>query len=159
MLRFVALSAAVILMATTAQAQNADAIKQRREAMRAIAQAGGDPFKMTRGELPFALAPVQAVLKSIQDNAPRFRAAFPDNSKTGSTDATEKVWTSRAEFDAIIDKWVADAKAASVSITDEASFKVEYAKLAATCGSCHGNRGGYAPGLSDSFRRMQTPLQ
>jgi cytochrome c556 len=158
MLRLVVLSTAILVGATVAQAQNADAIKQRREAMREIGKAGGDPFKMTRGELPFAQAPVDAVIKAIIDNAPKFKAAFPDNSKTGATDATEKVWTSRAEFDAIIDKWVADAKAAGAAIKDEATFKVEYPKLASTCGSCHGSRGGYAPGLSDSFRRMQTPL-
>ncbi len=158
MLRIAALSV-VLVMATTVQAQNADAVKQRREAMRAIAQAGGDPFKMMRGEAPFALAPVQGVLKAIEANAPKFKAAFPDDSKTGGgTEATDKVWASKAEFNAIIDKWVADVKAASVSITDEATFKVEYPKLAATCGSCHGSRGGYAPGLGDSFRRMQTPL-
>lgn len=159
MLRIVALSAVLLAASGTAHAQNADAIKQRREAMRAIAQAGGDPFKMTRGELPFALAPVQGVLKAIVDNAPKFKAAFPADSKTGATDATAKIWDSRAEFDTIIDNWVRDAQAAAVKITDETSFKAEYPKLTATCGSCHGNRGGYAPGLSDSFRRMQTPLQ
>lgn len=158
MLRLVAISAALLLAATTSYAQNADAIKQRREAMRAIGQAGGDPFRMTRGELPFAMAPVQAVLASIIENAPKFKAAFPNDSKSGTTDATEKVWTSRAEFNAIIDKWVVDARAATVSIKDEATFKVEYPKLVATCGSCHGNNGGYAPGLGDSFRRMRTPL-
>lgn len=158
MFRLVTLSAALLVASVAAQAQNADAIKQRREAMRAIAQAGGDPFKMNRGEMPFALAPVQGVLKAIIDNAPKFKAAFPADSKTGPTDATTKVWESRAEFDMIIDNWVRDAQAASVKITDEASFKAEYPKLTATCGSCHGNRGGYAPGLSDSFRRMQAPL-
>jgi cytochrome c556 len=141
-----------------AVAQNADAIKQRREAMRAIARAGAEPFKMTKGEAPFNLATVQGVLKAIEENAPKLKAAFPDNSKTGATEATAKVWESRAEFNAVIDKWVADAKAATGTIKDEASFKIEYAKLAQTCGSCHGNRGGFAPGLGDSFKRMQDPL-
>ncbi|MCX7341315.1 MAG: cytochrome c [Hyphomicrobiales bacterium] len=159
MRRLVILTAATLVAASAAYAQNADAIKQRREAMRTIAQAGGEPFRMMRGELPFNMAPVQAVLKAIQDNADKFKAGFPDDSKTGSTDATAKVWEARAEFNAIIDKWAADAKTTAAAITDESTFKVEYPKLAATCGSCHGARGGYAPGLSDSFKRMQTPLQ
>ncbi|MGL4439274.1 MAG: c-type cytochrome [Bosea sp. (in: a-proteobacteria)] len=159
MRRLVILVSMALVAATASHAQNADAIKQRREAMRAIAQAGGDPFKMTKGELPFNMAPVQAVLKSIEENAPKFKAAFPDNSKVGATEATAKVWDSRTEFNALIDKWVADAKAATTSITDEASFKVEYTKLTASCGGCHGTRGGYSPGLGDSFKRMQTPLQ
>jgi cytochrome c556 len=149
---------AVAAGVTIAVAQNADAVKQRRETMRVIARAGAEPFKMTRGEAPFDLAAVQAVLKAIEDNAPKFKAAFPDNSKTGGTDATAKVWESRAEFDAIIDKWVADAKATASAIKDEATFKAEYPKMVQTCGSCHGNRGGYAPGLSDSFKRMQEQL-
>jgi cytochrome c556 len=126
--------------------------------MRAVARAGGDPFKMMRGEAPFNLAAVQGVLKAIEDSAPKFKAAFPDNSRTGATDATAKVWESRAEFNAIIDKWVVDAKAAAGNIKDEMTFKAEYPKLAQTCGNCHGNRGGYAPGLGDSFRKMQEPL-
>lgn len=157
MLRYLAMSS-LLLVATAAYAQNADVIKQRREAMRVIAQAGSEPFKMTRGEAPFNLAQVQAVLKAVADQAPRFKTQFPEDSKVGNTEATAKVWASRAEFDAAIDKWVADARAAAVAITDEASFKTEYPKVAANCGSCHGNRGGFAPGLGDSFRRMQTPL-
>ncbi|KAF0232238.1 MAG: cytochrome C [Beijerinckiaceae bacterium] len=160
MRRFViaATLALVATGATVAVAQNADAIKQRREAMRAIARAGAEPFKMTKGEAPFNLAAVQNVMKAIEENAPKFKAAFPDNAKTGATDATAKVWESRADFNAIIDKWVVDAKAAAIAIKDEASFKAEYPKMAQTCGSCHGNRGGYSPGLGDSFKKMQDPL-
>ena len=150
--------AVVAVGVTVAVAQNADAVKQRREAMRVIARAGGEPFKMTRGEVPFNLAVVQGVLKAIEETAPKFKAAFPDNSKTGATEATAKVWEARTEFNAIIDKWVADAKAAANTIKDEASFKAEYPKLAQTCGSCHGNRGGFSPGLGDSFKKMQEPL-
>jgi len=160
-MRFIKTVSVICLMiagATAAYSQNADAIKQRRETMRVITKAGDAPFKMTRGEAPFDLAAVQAVFKAIEENAPKFKAMFPDDSKTGPTEATAKVWESRAEFNAIIDKWVADAKAAAISIKDEASFKVEYPKLVATCGSCHSSRGGFAPGLGDSFRRMQTPL-
>ncbi len=158
-MRRLLLSALCLAAAATAvYAQNADAIKQRREAMRAIAQAGVEPFRMNRNETPFALAPVQNVLRVIQEQGPKFKAAFPADSRTGGTDATAKVWESKAEFDAIIDKWVSDARAAATAITDEASFRAEYPKLTATCGSCHGSRGGYAPGLSDSFRRAQGPL-
>lgn len=143
---------------TVSVAQNADAIKQRREAMRIIARAGAEPFKMTKGEVPFNLAAVQGVLKAIEETAPKLKTTFPDDSKTGSTSATAKVWESRAEFNAIIDKWVVDAKAAAIAIKDEASFKVEYPKLAQTCGNCHGTRGGYTVGLGDSFKKMQEPL-
>jgi cytochrome c556 len=154
-----ALASVSVLVATAAYSQNVEAIKQRREAMRAIARAGAEPFKMMKGEAPFDMAAVQAVLKAIDEHAPKFKGMFPEDSKVGATEATAKVWAARAEFDAVADKWVADAKVAATLIKDEATFKVEYAKLAASCGGCHGNRGGFAPGLGDSFKRMQTPLQ
>jgi cytochrome c556 len=159
MLRFVAVSAAIALGATAVYAQNVDAIKQRREIMREIAKAGGEPFKMTKGEAPFNLAQVQAVLKTIEDNAPKFKTLFPDDSKVGATEAKEKIWTARADFNAVADKWAADAKAAAAAIKDEASFKVEYVKMTQACGGCHGNNAGFAIGVGDSFKRMQTPLQ
>ncbi|MGL5138028.1 MAG: c-type cytochrome [Beijerinckiaceae bacterium] len=157
-LRIVAISVAVVAGVSAACAQNADVIKQRREAMREIAKAGAEPFKMTKGEAPFDLAAVQAVLKAIEVNVPKFKMLFPEDSKTGSTEATAKVWASRTEFNAVADKWSADAKVAASLIKDEASFKTEYPKLTQSCGGCHGNRSGFAPGLGDSFKRMQTPL-
>ncbi|MEQ1647953.1 MAG: cytochrome c [Hyphomicrobiaceae bacterium] len=159
MYRIIAVAVAVALGATVVHAQNADAIKQRREAMREIAKAGGAPFKMTKGEVPFDLAAVQTVLKTIQDNAPKFKTLFPDDSKVGATEAAAKIWTARADFNAVADKWAADAKAAAAAIKDEASFKAEYPKMTQACGGCHGTTAGFAPGLGDSFKRMQTPLQ
>jgi cytochrome c556 len=159
MYRFFAVALALSLGATVVHAQNVDAIKQRREAMRTIAKAGAAPFKMTKGEVPFDLAAVQAVLKAIEENAPKFKTMFPDDSKVGATEATAKVWTARAEFDAVADKWVADAKAAAAAIKDEATFKAEYPKMTQACGGCHGTTAGFAPGVGDSFKRMQTPLQ
>jgi cytochrome c556 len=148
-----------IVGATAVYAQNVDAIKQRREIMRTIAKAGGEPFKMTKGEVPFDLAAVQTVLKAIEENAPKFKTLFPDDSKVGATEAKAKIWEARADFNAVADKWAADAKAASAAIKDEASFKIEYAKMTSACGGCHGNNAGFAIGVGDSFKRMQTPLQ
>ena len=102
---------------------------------------------------------MQAVLRAIEANAPKFKTMFPDDSKVGATEATAKVWTDRAEFNAVADKWVVDAKAALAAIKDEATFKVEYANMTRACGGCHGAKAGYSPSLSDSFKRMQTPLQ
>lgn len=159
MYRYVAVALATVLGATVVHAQNADAIKQRREVMRTIAKAGSEPFKMTKDEAPFNLAAVQTVLKAIEENAPKFKTMFPDNSKVGATEATAKVWTNRAEFDAVADKWVSDAKAALVSIKDEATFKTDYPKMTQACAGCHGTKAGFSPSTSDSFKRMQTPLE
>ena len=154
MLRFVTAVAAIAVGGTLAYAQNLDIIKQRRETMRTIGGASGPNFKMMKGEVPFDLAAVQANLKTIGEQATKFKGMFPDDSKTGGgTDAAAKVWTARAEFNAAIDKWVADAKAAAGSIKDEASFKAEYPKVAPACGTCHKAAEGFTIAVGESFKK------
>ena len=63
MLRLAALIAALGIGATVVYAQNLDAIKSRRDVMKAIATAGTINFKMMKGEAPFELAKVQDGLK------------------------------------------------------------------------------------------------
>jgi cytochrome c556 len=137
-----------------AYAQNLDVIKQRRQTMRAIAEAGTSNFKMMKGEIPFDLAAVQASLKTMQQNVEKLRALFPDDARTGGdTDASPKIWTARADFNATIDKWLADAKAVSEKITDEASFKANYPEFGGGCGGCHKASEGFAPRLAVSFKK------
>ena len=145
MLRILAVVTAIAVGATAVYAQNADAIKQRREVMRTIVKSGsGDVFKMTKGEMPFDLAKVQAVVKAVEDQCAEVQGLFADDSKTGTTDAQPKIWTARAEFNAVIDKWAADAKAAGAAIKDEATFKAEYGKVGGACGGCHKASDGFA---------------
>jgi cytochrome c556 len=155
MLRVLATVATVAVGATTvAYAQNLDIIKQRRQTMRAIAGASTPNFKMTKGDVPFDLAAVQANLKTIQENAEKLRTLFPDDSRTGGeTDASPKIWTARADFNATIDKWIADTKAVAAKITDEASFKANYPAYGGGCGGCHKATDGFSPSLSDSFKK------
>lgn len=151
MLRYVAVAAALAVGATAVYAQNLDIIKQRREAMRAIAGQSGPIFKMTKGEEPFDLAKVQAGLKIMSENFTKFKGMFPDNAKEGgATEASPRIWSARAEFDGIIDKYVADLNAAAAKIKDEASFKAEYK---ANCGGCHKATDGFTISLSESFKK------
>jgi cytochrome c556 len=159
MLRVVAAVAALAIGATAVWAQNAEAIKQRREAMRAIAKAGTPPFKMSKGELPFDLATAQAALQTYQEQGAKLKGLFPEDSKTGKTDAAPKIWTARGEFEAAVDAFVNTAKTAAGVIKDEATFKEEYPKVARSCGGCHKETDGFSPRLGDSFKKMQEPLQ
>lgn len=156
MLRVVAALVAVAVGATVVHAQNLDAIKQRRDVMKVIGTAGTTNFQMLKGEAPFELAKVQASLKSFLEGAEKFKSLFPDDSKTGGdTDAAPKIWQSRAEFDAAINGFIDSIKTAAGGITDEATFKVEYAKFARSCGACHNNTDGFAPGLAASFKKLK----
>lgn len=158
MLRIVAIVATVAVGATTvAYAQNLDVIKERRKLMHeTIAGASGSIFQMLKGEAPFNLGAVQANLKSIEDNAAKFRTLFPEDSKTGGdTDASPKIWTARADFNTTIDKWIADTKDVAAKITDEASFKANYPAFGGGCGNCHKATDGFSPRLSESFKKPQ----
>ena len=141
--------------ATVVVAQNLDAINQRREVMKTIAKASSVNFKMMKGETSFDLAKVQSGLQTFQEQFPKLKGLFPEDSKTGDeTDASPKLWQQRAEFEAVINKFVADAKAAAGTIKDEASFKAEYPKIVNSCGNCHKEKDGFAPRLADSFKKL-----
>ena len=159
MLRVAAVIAALVVGATVVSAQNVDVIKQRREAMRAIAKAGSAPFKMSKGELPFELAAVQAGLNTYQEQASKLKGLFPDDSKTGgNTDAAQRIWQARGEFESAIDTFIATAKKAAAAIKDETTFKAEYPNVVRSCGGCHKATDGFSPRLGDSFKKMQKPL-
>jgi len=138
-----------------AYAQNQDAITQRRAVMKNIVTAGSAAFKMSKGEMPFELAKVQAGLKTYQDEGAKLKGLFPDNSKTGDTDASPKIWTARTEFNAAIDTFISTAKTAADAIKDETSFKAEYPKAVRSCGGCHKDADGFSPRLADSFKKLK----
>ena len=153
--RIVAVLAALGAGATVVWAQNLDAIKQRREAMREIAKAGTPPFKMSKGEIPFDLTKVQAGLKTYHEQASKLKLLFPEDSKTGGdTDASPKIWAKRPEFEKAIETFIATAKSAAETIKDEASFKAEYPKVFRSCGGCHNDTDGFSPRLADSFKKL-----
>lgn len=156
LLRAVAVVSVVALGATTVWAQNLEAIKQRREVMKAMANAGTPNFNMMKGQAPFDLAKVQAGLKVYQDEAPKLKGLFPDDSKTGGdTDAPAKIWQAKPEFNAAIETFVSIAKTAASGIKDEATFKAQYPKVVASCGGCHKDADGFAPRLADSFKKLK----
>lgn len=156
MLRILAVLAILAVGVTGVFAQNLDAIKQRREVMKAIATAGSVPFKMLKGEVPFDLARVQAGLKTYQEEAAKLKGLFPDDSKSGGgTDASPKIWQARAEFEKTVDTFVSTAKSAAEAIKDEATFKAEYPKVTRSCGGCHKESDGFAPTLQESFKKLK----
>ena len=137
MMRILSVLAVLAVGATAAFAQSA-AIGQRKEILKSWGGAMKDPGAMAKGEAAFDLAKVQASLKTIAEGAPKLAGLFPDDSKTGGeTKALPVIWEKKAEFLAIFTKIEADAKAAAVAIKDEASFKAEWPKIGANCGTCH----------------------
>jgi cytochrome c556 len=137
MLRVVAALAALAIGATVVLAQNAAGIDQRKQAMKAFGGAAKAPGAMAKGDAPFELPKVQASLKTIQETAVKAKGLFPDDTKTGETDALPAAFEKKADLLARFDKLGAAAKAAEGAVKDEASFKAEWPKVVSNCGGCH----------------------
>ncbi len=137
MLRVIAGLVVLAVGTTLVLAQNPAAISQRKDAMKALGGAAKDPGAMAKGDAPFDLAKVQASLKTLQDVAAKGKTVFPDDSKTGETDALPAAFENKADLFAKFEKLGADAKAAATAIKDDGSFKSEWPKVTANCGGCH----------------------
>jgi cytochrome c556 len=137
MIRILAALAAIAIGATVVYAQNADAIAARKATMKQFGGAMKNPGGMIKGESPFDLPTVQASLKTIEEAVAKSKTVFPDDSKTGETDALPAAFEKKTDLFARFDKMGSDAKAAHAAIKDEASFKAEWPKVAANCGGCH----------------------
>jgi cytochrome c556 len=132
------LAVTALAIGVTAVVAQSDPIAARK----ALMKANGDQSKivgaMARGEAPFDLAKAKAALASFQDAGEKFPALFPDNSKTGGeTAALPKIWEDKADFNAKLAKFAADAKAAGASVTDLDSLKAALGNIGKQCGGCH----------------------
>jgi cytochrome c556 len=92
---------------------------------------------MLKGEAPFELAKAQAALAAYADGAAKLPSLFPDDSKTGKTQASPKIWAEKAKFEAGFTRLSDAAKAAQAAIVDEASFKANFGKVLGNCKACH----------------------
>lgn len=131
------LSLAALALVGVAGVAAADALSDRQ----AILKSWGDDTRpvgaMLKGEAPFELAKVQTALANYVATAAKLPGMFPDNSKTGKTEASPRIWEEKAKFEPLFAKLEADAKAASAAITDEASFKANIGKVLGNCKGCH----------------------
>jgi cytochrome c556 len=138
MLRLVTVAALAAITVSSAAAQNLDAIKARKDTLKAMGKATEAPGAMMKGEAPFDLAKVKAALAAYQDGAAKLPELFPDNSKTGGeTEALPVIWDKKQDFTDRYKKLAADAKAATATITDEFSFQEEFPKVVGNCSACH----------------------
>ena len=98
-------------------------------------------LKMSKGELPYDQAAVNAALVQLEENVPKIPTVFKDNPKEQVVDATygasQKIWENKADFDSKVPpviKTVADLKG---KIKDQASVKMAFDALHKSCTGCH----------------------
>jgi cytochrome c556 len=120
-------------------ATGADAIKERRDLMKANGDATKPIVPMLKGQAPVDIAVVQKALRAYENAAEKMPALFPPDSKTGDTHALPAIWEgdNKADLDARFKKLGADAAAALASVKDAASFKAVMPDLYKNCGGCH----------------------
>jgi cytochrome c556 len=138
MIRIV-LAAGAVALAVTAVAAQSDPITARK----ALMKANGDQAKigaaMAKGEAPFDAAKAQTIFATFIDAATKAPALFPDNSKTGGeTAALPAIWENKADFDARLAKFGANAKEVQGKVKDLDAFKATWGPfLKDNCGGCH----------------------
>ena len=86
-------------------------------------KANGEQAKIgaaiAKGEAPFDAAKVQTIFATFVEAAEKAPALFPDNSKTGGkTEALPSIWKNKADLEARLAKFGADAKAAHDTTKD-----------------------------------------
>jgi cytochrome c556 len=127
----------MLAFGVTAVVAQGDPIAARKALMKENGKQAQQGAKFMKGEEPFNLAKAQAIFASYQDAAAKAPALFPDNSKTGDTAALPAIWENKADFDAKLAKFGADAKDAAGKVKDEASFKAVFPEVQKNCGGCH----------------------
>src|SRR5215510_5066559 len=133
----IAFAAAVVALGATAVIAQQDPIAARKAIMKANGQQAQLGTKMSKGEEPFTVEKGKKVFATYQDVA-KAHALFPENSKTGGdTAALPAIWENKADFNAKLDKFVAEAKAAVAATTNADTFKVQITEVRKNCGGCH----------------------
>jgi cytochrome c556 len=144
MIRIVLSVAALVLALSVAFAQE-DAIKTRKELMKA----NGDHAKilsdMSKGDKPYDQAAVNKAFAQFQEAAAKMPNLYPENTKSeaGSPAADEfspspKVWENMADFKSRFVKFGEEAKSTGAKVKDVDSLKAALGPFGKNnCGGCH----------------------
>jgi cytochrome c556 len=138
MIKRIVLAAALAAFGVTAVVAQSDPIAARK----ALMKENGNQSKISReiieGKRPFELATAKHVLATFAGVHEKAKNLWPDTSKTGGDTASlPAIWENKADFDAKLSKFSADAKAAEAKVTDLDSFKAAIGEVGKECGGCH----------------------
>jgi cytochrome c556 len=133
-----AMPIAALLSALGAASAFAGPIEERQALMKEDGKAGGELFRMFKGEAAYDATTVKKDADLIVKNLEKMAALFPPGSDKGppETWAKAEIWTDAEGFKAAGDAAYNAAKALAAS-TDEASFKAAVPALGQACGGCH----------------------
>jgi cytochrome c556 len=134
------LAAAFATLGITAVIAQSDPIATRKAIMKENGNQSRIAREMIEGKQPFNLVAAKKVLATFSETHDKVKNLWPDNSKTGGdTAALPAIWENKADFEAKLAKFSADAKAAEAKVTDADSFKAQISEIGKSCGGCHNN--------------------
>jgi cytochrome c556 len=141
MMRTIVIAGALLLGAGAVMAQQ-DVAVQQQNLMRAQGKSMYVTISKTlKGEMPYDQAAIDAAITELEANVVKIPTVFATNPKENVANATfgssQKIWESKADFDAKVppvSKAIADVKS---SVKDAASLKVAFDAIQAKCTDCH----------------------
>ena len=137
MMKRVLLAVAVVALGVTAVVAQSDPIAARKALMKENGAQSRIAREMIDGKQPFELAKAHKVLATFAETHEKAKMLWPDTSKAGDTASLPAVWENKADFDAKLTKFSADAKAADAKVKDLDSFKAAIGDVGKSCGGCH----------------------
>jgi cytochrome c556 len=138
MARMFVVAGAVLLGAGAAMAQQDIAVKQD-NLMRAQAKSlYGVILKMTKGEIPYDQAAVDAALADLEQSVPTVFATNPKEHVVNATyGSSQKVWQHKADFDSKVPPVIKAIANVKGKVKDVASLKRAYESINDKCADCH----------------------
>ena len=138
MMKRIALAAVIAGLGITAVVAQGDPIAARKAVMKENGAQSRIARDMIEGKQPFNLDAAKKVLVTFASVHDKTKNLWPDTSKTGGDTASlPAIWENKADFDAKLAKFSADAKASEAKVTDLDSFKVVIGDIGKECGGCH----------------------
>ena len=133
----IALAAVITAIGIAGVAAQADAIKTRQALMKENDAGGRLLSQMARGRVPFDAAKVDAAMAQFADTAAKLPGQFPDNSKSGDTKASPKVWQTKADFDAKVADFAKVVAENRPKVKTLDGVKAALPPVAKACDNCH----------------------
>ena len=129
--------AALLVGGGVAALAQQDAIKSRKSIMKSNGEQLKAVVAMIRNQQPFDRAKAKAAFAAFADAGRKMPDLFPDNSKTGKTDASPKIWENMNDVKARFARFEQDATAAQASVNDLASLRTALRNIDKDCSECH----------------------
>ena len=115
-------------------------VKQRMDAMKAVADATKTVAQMVKGQTAFDANLAASAAEEIKGHASNMADLFPQDSLDHPSEALPAIWKDWAKFTEIAGQLTAasaELAATATSANEAAELRPVFGKVAATCSACH----------------------